>query len=141
MANLRPSKRQPLAMLLLFAVVLCWCPARPLSGEAPRKPQTVELTIDFGDGFQYRYTKLVWHDDMTVLDVLKQARQHRHPLRFEFRGEGARAFVTSIGRVKNEGARGSNWIFRVGGKLGDRSCGIYPVRAGEKVLWSFQRYP
>ncbi len=124
-------------MLLLPA----WNLATAQKPAAKAKKATVSLTIDFGDGFQMRYTRLKWRPSMTVLDVLHAAKNHAHPLAFKFRGRGATAFVTAIEDVENGGAKGPNWIFRVDGKLGDRSCGAYPVQAGQKVLWSLEKYP
>lgn len=112
-----------------------------VAGEPVQPKDTVELRIDFGDGFEIRYKAIPYRNDMTVLDAMKIAERHRHRLSFRSRGSGDTAFVYEINKVANEGARGRNWVFRVNGKLGDRSAGIYHLKSGDKVLWSFERYP
>ncbi len=127
--------------ILLLGMIVAGMPQGVRGDEPKQKPKTVELVIDFGDGFQMKYSRITWRKEMTVLDVLKRAAKHSHPLDFEYRGSGDRTFVTEIEGQKNQGARGRNWIYSVGDKLGDRSCGVYPVHPGDKVLWSFKRYP
>jgi hypothetical protein len=101
-------------------------------------PTTIELTIDFGDGFQKRYTQLAYQPNMTVLGALIAARQHPHKTEFKFRGEGATAFVTSVDRISNRGADGPNWVFLVNDKMARQSCGITELKPGDAVLWRFK---
>ncbi|MCI0357698.1 MAG: DUF4430 domain-containing protein [Planctomycetaceae bacterium] len=37
---------------------------------------------------------------------------------------------------KNEGA-GRNWTYEVNGKRADKSCGVWVLHAGDKVLWLY----
>ena len=126
----------------------CWCllatglliPGMASAGDEPEPTaKLVSLTIDFGDGFQKRFTSLKWHEKMTVLDAMKLAADHPRGIRFEHRGSKATGFLTSIDGVKNEG-RGRNWIYRVNGKLGDRSFAARNLVAGDAVLWKFGKY-
>jgi len=99
----------------------------------------VVLIIDYGDGVQKHFTKLVWRNEMTVLDAMLAAQAHPRGVRFEHQGSAATALLTRIDDVKNEG-RGRNWLFRVNGKLADRSFGIVPLQPGDTILWRFEEY-
>lgn len=100
---------------------------------------TVELTIDYGDGVQKRFVGLPHKAGGTVLDALEAARRHPRGITFEQRGRGETAFLTRIDDLANEG-RGKNWTYRVNDKPGDRSCGVYPLEAGDRVVWKFGVY-
>lgn len=123
---------------LLAALCLglgCLLAAPSLSASAA-EDRVVELTIDYGDGVQKRFTALAWKEKMTVYDALKQAGQHRRGIKETHTGSGESLFVTSIDDVKNEGV-GRNWLFEVNGAKADRSSGIYELKAGDSVLWRF----
>ena len=77
---------------------------------------------------------------MTVMDALKWADKHPRGIQFSVRGKGATAIVTRIDDLKNTGGKGKNWVYRVNGKLGDRSCGVFLVKPGHRILWKFERY-
>jgi Domain of unknown function (DUF4430) len=98
--------------------------------------ETVELTVDYGDGVQKVFRALEWKEGLTVLGALEQAAKHPRGIKFEHRGAGATAFVLSIDDQKNEGA-GRNWTYEVSGKRPDKSCGAWVLRAGDKVLWQY----
>ena len=67
--------------------------------------------------------------------------QKNGELDFESTGrEADKKFVTSIGGVDNLVAAGDNWVYRVNGKLGDKSSGLYPVEPGDELLWVFGKY-
>jgi hypothetical protein len=100
---------------------------------------TVKLVVDYGDGVEKHFTQLAYKKDMTVLDAVRTAEKHAHGIKAEVRSSGSTAFLTQIDDVKNEGS-GKNWVFRVNGKLGDRSIGIHQLQAGDAVLWRFQEY-
>jgi hypothetical protein len=130
-----------LSFLTLFNTVLFGqgekSKAEP-DGTGQQAASTIELTIDFGDGFQKRYTQLACQPDMTVLDALIAARRHPHETQFEYRGEGATAFVTSVDGVANRGIDGPNWVFLVNDKMARQSCGITKLKPGDAVLWRFK---
>lgn len=100
---------------------------------------TVKLVVDYGDGVEKHFTQLAYKKDMTVLDAVRSAEKHRRGIKAEVRSSGSTAFLTQIDDVKNEGS-GKNWVYRVNGKLGDRSIGIHKLQAGDAVLWRFQEY-
>ena len=106
---------------------------------ASRPNEGVKMIIDYGDGVQKHFTALSWKKGMTCLDALNQAKKHPRGIRFSYRGKGARGFLTTIDGLKNEG-QGKNWIYRVNGKLGDRSFAIQTLNQGDVTLWNFGQY-
>jgi uncharacterized protein DUF4430 len=102
--------------------------------------QGVQLTIDYGDGAEKRFTAIPFRDGTTVLDVLEAAKAHSHGITFASRGSGAMTLVTKIDDVANqEGAAGAkNWLFFVNDKLADRGCGAASVKPGDSILWRYQ---
>lgn len=99
-----------------------------------------QLIVDYGDNSQKHFTELPWRDGLTVLEATKIAQKHPRGIQAKSRSSGSTAFLTQIDDVSNEGGDGRNWVFRVNGELGDRSCGVYKVNAGDTVLWRFQTY-
>jgi hypothetical protein len=112
----------------------------PPASEAQAEEPVVQLVIDYGDGVEKRFTRLPHLNDMTVLDAMQQAAKHKRGIKFEFRGRGATAFLFQIDDLKNQG-RGSNWIYRVNGKLAEVGFGVRKLQAGDTVLWKFGSYP
>jgi hypothetical protein len=100
----------------------------------------VQLTIDFGDGAQKRFTAIPLREGMTVLDLLDAAKAHSHGITFASRGSGAMTLVTKIDDVANqEGAKeAKNWLFFINDKLSDRGCGAASVKPGDSILWRYQ---
>lgn len=134
-----------LVALATLAIVLpangCQERQSPKSLSAPSNAaQTVQFTIDYGDGGQKRFTGLAWRDGMTVLDVLEAAKSHPHGFTFTSRGSGEATIVTKIDDLANQdGAEGAkNWLFYVNDRLADKSCGVATVKPGDSILWKFQ---
>jgi hypothetical protein len=102
--------------------------------------QTVQLTIDYGDGGQKGLPAIPWRDGMTVLDALESAKANQHGITFTQRGSGETAMITKIDDIANqEGAEGAkNWLFYINGRLADKSCGVAAVKPGDSILWKFQ---
>jgi hypothetical protein len=49
--------------------------------------------------------------------------------------------LTRIDDLANETAReGKNWLYRVNGKLADKSAGAYVLSPGDVILWRFEVY-
>jgi hypothetical protein len=119
--------------VLLIVLALC------LMASSAHAAETVKLVIDYGDGTEKHFTRLEWKEGLTVLAATQLAEKHARGVKLKIRGSGETAFVTQIDDVANEG-RERNWVFRVNGKLGDRSSGIYKLSAGDTVLWRFQKY-
>ena len=109
------------------------------TGYARADDATITLVVDYADGVEKRFTKIQWAKDMTVLDAMSQAKKHPRGIDFKFKGKGATAFLTQIDNLKNEG-KGSNWIYRVNDKLGDRSFAIHVLKESDTVLWKFGKY-
>ena len=77
---------------------------------------------------------------MSVADALKFAAEHPRGISYKVRGRGATALLLQIDDLENQGGSGLNWIFRVNGKLGDRSFAVTPLQPGDRVLWKFDEY-
>ncbi len=112
-------------------------------GETPNPDATavsngvVTLAINLGEGKSEFMAEVAWREGMTVGDLMQTASQLPDGMRFEKQGTGEMTMLTRIGDVANEGAGGRNWIYSVAGKRADRSYAIYPLRAGDRVLWEF----
>jgi hypothetical protein len=104
---------------------------------ADEPAQKVIVTMDFSDGVEMRFTRIAWKEGMTVFDAMRQIERHPRGVAFEHRGSGATAFLTQLGGVKNQGAGGRNWIYRVNGKVADRSFAVCELKSGDEVLWRF----
>jgi hypothetical protein len=137
MASLKLTvHRRSLLQLLLcltLAVVANHCRA---TFAADAETKTVQLIVDYGDGSQKHFTKLEWKDGLTVLAALQQAAKHPRGIKPSVQGSGEFAHLNSIDELKNEG-NGKNWLYRVNGKLADKSCGIQKLNAGDVVTWQF----
>ncbi len=101
---------------------------------------SVQLEIDFRSDREKLTLQIPCASDSTVLSVLQSAKE-TGDLEFSFTGRGETAFVKSIGGVENQAAEGDNWVYRVNGDLGDRSCGKFSVKPDDHVLWVFGKYP
>lgn len=101
--------------------------------------KVVRLVIDYNDGVEKHFNAIVWKSGMTVLDAMLAAKKHPRGISFEHKGKGATVLLTKIDEVANEG-RGRNWLYRVNGKPGDRSIGIFELKAGDAILWKFDKY-
>jgi hypothetical protein len=137
-AAIRP-KLLALAVGLAYATIL----SRPALADPPKEPEaakeTVKLVIDYGDGVQKVFASLPWTKETTAFGVLEAAAKHPRGIKFTHQGKGETVLVTAIDELKNEG-RGKNWLYEVNGKLGDRSCAVMPLKAGDSVLWRFGKY-
>jgi hypothetical protein len=127
----KPMLRREL-LLACFALLFCSMAV----AQEPAAPKTVQLTIDYGDGSQKVFTALEWKEKQTVFDVLQTAEKHPRGIKLKHRGSGAALLVTAIDEVANQSG-GNAWLYEVNGTLGDRSCAIYDVQAGDKLLWKF----
>lgn len=100
---------------------------------------TVSVGVDYGDGSEKRFSAIAWQEGTTVLEALQSAAKHPRGPTFKHRGSGATAFVSQIDDVANAGGGGKNWRFHVNGKLADQGCGVFPLKAGDAVLWKFEK--
>ena len=76
----------------------------------------------------------------TVSDLLKHVAEANESFKYKSRGSGRTFFITEINGQKNEGARGRNWIYTVNGKLGNKSAGLFEIKAGDEIEWNLKRY-
>jgi hypothetical protein len=108
-----------------------WTPSVRPTGD------TVGLEIDFGNGARRIFEALPYRAEMTVADVMGEARKFQPALRYAQVGEGAGGFLTELEGLKNEGASGRNWQYDVGGTPGNKSFCLQTVAPGELVRWTF----
>ncbi len=114
-------------------------PAQNQADRSENEPtgMTVSLGIDFGDGSIREFDAIAWQEGLTVAEVLAAAGRADKRLKVVHHGSGAEAFLTELGGLANEGAGGRNWAYAVNGKPADRSFAVYPLRPGDRILWSF----
>jgi hypothetical protein len=138
------------AEFLIFAVVIGCGGARERTVEPSREKTTVELApegqpaielvIDYGDGVEKRFTRIPHKEGMTAIDALTFADGHPRGIRFQRAGSGEAALVTGIDDLNNQaGGDGKNWLYRVNGKLADKSAGVYVLAPGDVILWRFEK--
>lgn len=140
----RSLSRWPSYQILGWALVAlsfsCLLASPGVAAAAERQAKTIKLVIAYEKGFEKCYSEIPWTAGMTVLDAMRIVEKHPQPTRFKFRGKGETTFLTQIDDVENQGARGDNWIYRINGKLGDRSFAIQKLESSDTILWSFGRY-
>jgi hypothetical protein len=100
-------------------------------------PIVLKITMD-DETAEFEMT--AFDGDLSIADIMKKIAETEKEFRYKSRGRGDTFFVTEINGRKNEGARGRNWIFKVNGKLGNKSAGSFKIKAGDKVEWNFQKY-
>lgn len=146
-SHLWPLRQLCLALMILAAAALTHAPVSKAADEqakpAPKgnepASETVKVVIDYGDGSQKQFSAVAWKQEMTVFAALEAAAKHPRGFKFVHQGKGETVLITAIDDLKNEG-RGRNWLYEVNGKLGDRSCAVMPLKAGDSVLWRFGKY-
>ncbi len=108
-----------------------WTPSPQAVGE------TVGLTIDFGNGATKQFAALPWRKGLTIEHLMQLAADYRPGITFSQQGQGEKGLLASIEGLKNQGAGGRNWLYRVNGKHGKMSFCISPLEPGDQVLWGF----
>jgi hypothetical protein len=76
---------------------------------------------------------------MTVFSAMQAARQNDQ-LKFQSKGSGETAFITSIDGVSNLGAANDNWIYRVNGKVIQKSSGVCEIAPYDEIEWRLGQY-
>lgn len=73
----------------------------------------------------------------TVIDLLKRVTRELK-IHMEFRGRGAMAYVEGIDNLYefDQGAQ-SGWIYRVNGKIQNKSAGSYALSDGDIIKWEY----
>lgn len=150
----RHRRKQALGVLAVVAsgllVTLVVSQVRRTSDGQPQRaaPATnqdgpsVQLTIDFGDGFQKRFPTLAWQSGMTVLDALRAAARHPRGIRLESAGRREMTLITAIDGVANQGGGPNtrNWVYQVNGRRATRGCAVVELQPGDRVLWELTFY-
>ncbi len=139
-ARCRTGITRRLVFVLGTALIFASMPFAFARQESDEKK--VRLIVDYADGMEKHFTRIAWKPGLTVLDTLETASKHRRGTKFKHTGSGATAFVAEIDDLKNEGGGTGkkNWIYLVNDKLGDRSCGVFELKADDKVVWRFGNY-
>ena len=112
--------------------------------EDSQSSQTIELRVDYSDGVEKRMV-LPFQSGMTVFDVLSEAQQNPHGLKFSYTGSNGPAqnfFLRQIDDVKNEsgGKNARNWVFWVNNDFADRGFGTCKIAVNDHVLWKFDTF-
>ena len=130
----------------VFALIFCACAIGITIGCEESTPGsslatgTVQLEIEFNSERKNINVAVPCSVDSTVFTILQRA-HNMGDLKFDSMGlTDDMKFVTSIGGVDNLNEQGDNWVFRVNGKLGDKSAGVYPVKPGDQIQWAFGKY-
>src|SRR6186997_2716615 len=63
------------------------------NAKAPQETAQVTVVIDYGDGVEKHFTRIAWKDGLTILEAMRAAQGHPRGIRFEFKGNGASAFL------------------------------------------------
>jgi len=108
-----------------------WSPSVRPQGE------TVELTIDFGNGAKRQFDTLPWREGMTCELLLQEAVRYRPGIQFTQQGKGETGFLLSIEGLKNQGASGRNWMYQVNDHRAATSFCLQKLEPGDHVLWTF----
>jgi hypothetical protein len=96
--------------------------------------QATIVEIDFRDGSAVVFRLEALPQPPTIMEVMKLLRQHPRSPELKIRGEADLAFLESIDGLGTEGGKG--WLYKVDGRPGDRSIGIYELKPGQVVRWS-----
>ncbi|TVS17750.1 MAG: DUF4430 domain-containing protein [Planctomycetaceae bacterium] len=133
----RPTCHARCGRLLIGAALILVAVPLAVSANAAEPPaRTIALTIDYGDGVQKHFPRLAWKESMTVLDAMQAAQDHPRGIAFRYRGRGATAFLVQIDDLENQG-RDRNWLYRINGKLADRSFAVQTVQPKDQITWEF----
>ena len=130
------------ALLLVVLGVSIALSVSELRAQTPPQPAVMDklrLKIVFGEEkqvFEVESSEKL----KTVSNLLKHVADTNESLKYESRGSGRTFFLTEINGQKNEGAGGRNWIYTVNGKLGNKSAGLFEIKAGDEIEWNFKRY-
>ena len=139
---------QTVSLKLMFSLAIAGCVLTGCGGmnsstleygAEQKTAGTVRLEIDFNSDRKPISVAIPCSSDSTVFSILERAR-NLGDLKFRSTGTGDLAFVNSIGGVKNQPAS-NNWVYRVNGKLADKSSGAYAVKPGDQIQWVFGTYP
>lgn len=110
--------------------------SQTMSAKGAKSTIEASLRIQFG-GLAEDYSESIRvTEPAVVFDVLRAGLGDE----LEYTGTGSGLFIKAIRGVANQGAGGPNWVYRVNGELGNVSCGVRTVEAGDEITWSLGSY-
>ena len=113
-----------------------------LRAQTPPQPTVLDkLRLKVVSGVEKQVFEIESSEKLkTVSDLLKHVADTNESFKYKSRGSGRTFFLTEINGQKNEGAGGRNWIYTVNGKLGNKSAGLFEIKAGDEIEWNLRRY-
>jgi hypothetical protein len=127
-------------VLLLLGLCVSLCMSINSGNVLAEETAIVTMKIDFGNGFEKRYTAIPWKKEMTIADALEFAAQHSQPLSYKKRGVSASTLLLEIDSVTN-GTGDKYWIYEHNGREGEMSYALVKLADGDSILWRFGKYP
>ena len=128
-----------LRLVSIVSLLLCISVGFTSLALATEDRPSISVVVDYNDGVQKHFTQVAWKSGMTVLDAMKSISEHPRGIKFSYRGKGSRALLYRIDDLENK-ASANNWLYRINGKLADRSFGIFEIEKGDTVLWKYGKF-
>ncbi len=130
------------ALLLVVLGVSSALAISEVRAQSPTQPTVMDkLRLKIVSGEEKQMFEIESSEKLkTVSDLLKHVAEANESFKYKSRGSGRTFFITEINGQKNEGARGRNWIYTVNGKLGNKSAGLFEIKAGDEIEWNLKRY-
>ncbi len=110
---------------------------KPSAANSAKTAKTVALVFELPGDVELHYKAIPFTDGMTVFEAMTAASKHSRALSFKHSGSGEFAFLNEIEGVKNEGASGKNWTYKVDGERAKVGMGSMKLKEGSHVLWLF----
>ncbi|HJV45165.1 MAG TPA: DUF4430 domain-containing protein [Bacillota bacterium] len=114
-------------------------PVTKLAPQPNESDQTLSVSIigDKEHGVILSAQSIQIQQGDTVLDVLSRVTKNKK-IQMEYSGLKATAYIRGIDNLYelDEGPK-SGWMFKVNGKISDRSAGTYGVKAGDSIEWFY----
>lgn len=135
----------PLLLSAVWIAILslgCSQQARPpetAAGGVAERPSATSteasyrVRIDFGDGSRWQF--ITTGDFETVADLMRNVASHPRAPEIVMTGEGAMAFVSSIGGL--DSASGKGWTYYVNGQWADQGIGAEKIAPGDRIDWAY----
>ena len=124
----------PLATLLLLTASVIGCQSRPAPPAADAAVGVVTIQIE-SEGNSPQSIQVA---DVADGDTLESVMRSIDELEIELSGNGATAFVHSIGDVKTDAAQG--WTFKVDGEFANQGIGQTVLHPPTTVQWSYGHF-
>ncbi|MFA5185522.1 MAG: DUF4430 domain-containing protein [Patescibacteria group bacterium] len=103
--------------------------------EPEKKPDTVSVMVDFGDGRIHSATDIAWHEGESVFDALKlYDDKASFGIKYKDYGGDLGVFVESI-EGKTDPKKKAWWQYWVNNQYGKIGSSSYKLKAGDVVMW------